>query len=127
MISIKVLSCVLIQTKQTNISIFSPIFRLTVSFADPFWFAVYSNQGSQKDVMANFASLFWLSKNLTFAEDSGATTFTLTVRLHDMRSKVNSNQFGISNCFEKLFHVHGNFTAAICVIAIERIDRNQCY
>ena len=46
LISVKVLSCVPIQIKQTNISIFSPIFGLTVSFADPLWFAMYRDQGS---------------------------------------------------------------------------------
>ena len=48
LISIKVLSCVPIQIKQTSISIFLPIFGLTVSFADPLWFAMSMNhdQGS---------------------------------------------------------------------------------
>ena len=35
-----------IQIKQTNISIFLPIYGLTVSFADPLGFAMYPNQGS---------------------------------------------------------------------------------
>ena len=46
LISIKVLSCVPIQIEQTNISTFSPIFRLTVSFADPLWITMYRNRGS---------------------------------------------------------------------------------
>ena len=29
-----------------------------------------------------------------------------------MRPEVNSNQFEISNCFEKSFHLHDNFTTA---------------
>ena len=37
------------KTKQTNISIFSPIFGLTISFADPIWFAMYCDRGSQKN------------------------------------------------------------------------------
>ena len=35
-------------TNKINISIFSPIFRLTVSFADPLWFAMYYHWGSYK-------------------------------------------------------------------------------
>ena len=46
LISIKVLSCVPIQMKQTNNSIFWPMFGLTVSFADPLWLAISRNQGS---------------------------------------------------------------------------------
>ena len=46
--SISILSCVPTQIKQTNISIFLPIFGLTVPFADPLWFAMYRDQGSQK-------------------------------------------------------------------------------
>ena len=34
------------QVKQTNISMFLLIFRLTVSFADPLWFAMYRDRGS---------------------------------------------------------------------------------
>ena len=45
LISVKVLSCVPIQIKQTNISIFLLIFRLTVSFVDPLWFAIYHYLG----------------------------------------------------------------------------------
>ena len=48
LISVKVLSCVPIQIKQTNISIFSPIFELTVSFADTLWLAICCDQGSWK-------------------------------------------------------------------------------
>ena len=48
LVSVKVLSCVPIQIKQTNISIFFPILRLTVSFADPLWFACTANEAHKR-------------------------------------------------------------------------------
>ena len=34
-----------------------------------------------------------------------------------MRPEVNANRFEISNCFEKLFRLHGNLTMAILEIS----------
>ena len=36
------------QIKQTNVLIFSPIFKLAVSFVDQLWFAIYRDPGSYK-------------------------------------------------------------------------------
>ena len=55
--------------------------QVTVSFADPLWFAMYHDRGSQKRCNKNLASLPWISKNLTFAEESCPSTFDLKIFL----------------------------------------------
>ena len=64
-----------IQIKQTNISIFLPVFWLTGFFTDPPLYTMI--KAHKKDAMTNLASLLGLSKNLTSVEESGASTFTL--------------------------------------------------
>ena len=68
------------QIKQTNISIFLPIFGLTVSFGDPLWFAMYHDHDDKHDDTDKLG-LLWLNKNLKSAEESGAFTFTLKINL----------------------------------------------
>ena len=48
------------QIKQTNISIFSPIVGLTVSFAEPLSFVMYRNEAHKKDAMTNLASIYYV-------------------------------------------------------------------
>ena len=48
------------QIKQTNISIFSPIVGLTVSFAEPLSFVRYRNEAHKKDAMTNLASIYYV-------------------------------------------------------------------
>ena len=71
-ISIKVLSCVPIQMKQTNISILSPIFGLTVFFIQTHFDSLCTAiEVHKKEPMTNLASLLWLNKNLTSVEERG--------------------------------------------------------
>ena len=80
--SIKVLSCGLMQIKQTYISIFLPIFGLTSLLCRPTLIRyVPQSRLIREDAMRNLASLLCLSKNLISAEESGASTFTMKKKL----------------------------------------------
>ena len=78
LISIKVLSCVPIPIIQTNISIFLPKCGVSLlqTHLDSLCLCT-TIEAHKKDAMTNLASLLWLSKNVTSAEKSSASTFTL--------------------------------------------------
>ena len=76
-IAIRILFFVPVQIKDSNISIFLPIFQLTVSFTDPLWFAMYHNQCSYKRSNDKLGpSLLYILIDLTIVSSIGNRTST---------------------------------------------------
>ena len=76
-IAIRILFCVPVQIKDSNISIFLPIFQLTVSFTDPLWFAMYHNRCSYKRSNDKLGpSLLYILIDLTIVSSIGNRTST---------------------------------------------------
>ena len=124
MISVKVLSCVPIQTKQTNISIFLPKFGLLSLLCRPTLISYVPRSRLIKKTQWQTWPLFWLSKNLTSAKESGASTFTLRERLHETQSELKT-VWNLKSLWKVIPFTWQFQCGNVQIIAIERIGRNR--